>query len=89
MTKKQKEPDNCFTPTEETITQVAIHQKGTNPLFGNSVAHIGPEDEAAGSFLSIKIMYPTESEKIAIDWEMWDRIVETVAKYRKNWEWED
>ena len=53
------------------------------------MAHIGPEDEAAGSFLSIKIMYPNESEKIAIDWEMWDRIVETVAKYRKNWEWED
>ena len=58
-----------------------------NPIF-NSV-QVGVDDEASGSFL---IIYGNDSQndsaKISLDWDEWDTLVEVVAKYRKDWEWE-
>ena len=57
-----------------------------NPIF-NSV-QVGPNDEAAGSFL---IIYGNDthdhSAKISLDWEEWDELVKVVRKYRNEWEW--
>jgi hypothetical protein len=71
------------------ITQVAIvneSQVGSNPIF--NCIHVGPHDEAGGSFLQIR----GEDEQndgcvVSLEWEEFDKIVEVVAKYRKQWEW--
>jgi hypothetical protein len=57
-----------------------------NPIF-NSI-QVGPDDEAAGSFLTI---YGNDTQdniaKISLDWEEWDDLVKVVRKYRNEWEW--
>jgi hypothetical protein len=75
---------------ESKITEVAIitdYDGNGNPVF--NAIHAGPDDNAAGSFL--KITDNTEygeGKSLAFDWEVWDKLVEVVAKYRKEWEWE-
>ncbi len=80
--------------SKEIVTQVSIisikssnSRLDWNPIY-NSI-QVGPADEAAGSFLRIT----GEDEQnqgniIDLDWEEWDALVEVVAKYRKDWEWE-
>ena len=72
------------------VTQVSIKSNTSrldwNPIY-NSIK-VGPNDEAAGSFLRIT----GEDERnqgniIDLDWNEWDTLVEVVAKYRKDWEW--
>jgi len=59
---------------------------GWNPIF-NSV-QVGPEDDAAGSFLTIcGNDEQNNSAKIALDWEEWDELVKVVRKYRNDWDW--
>jgi hypothetical protein len=57
-----------------------------NPIF-NSI-QVGPDDEAAGSFL---VIYGNDSQndsaKISLDWDEWDDLVKVVRKYRNKWEW--
>ena len=58
-----------------------------NPIF-NSV-QVGPEDDAAGSFLTIcGNDEQNNSAKISLDWEEWDELVKVVRKYRSDWDWE-
>lgn len=73
------------------VTQVSIKSNTSrldwNPIY-NSI-QVGPADEAAGSFLRIT----GEDERnqgniIDLDWNEWDTLVEVVAKYRKDWDWE-
>lgn len=75
--------------SKEVVTKVSIksNKSDWNPIY-NSI-QVGPADEAAGSFLRIT----GEDEQnqgniIDLDWEEWDALVEVVAKYRKDWEWE-
>ena len=60
-----------------------------NPIF--NCIEVGPNDEAAGSFLRIKLVTEAgeklEPGEIALDWDDWDAIVDTVAQYREQWEW--
>lgn len=57
-----------------------------NPIF-NSV-QVGPDDEAAGSFLTIRGNdTQNNNAKISLDWEEWDDLVKVVRKYRNDWEW--
>jgi len=74
---------------KEVVTKVSIKSSNSdwNPIY-NSI-QVGPADEAAGSFLRIT----GEDEQnggniIDLDWDEWDTLVEVVAKYRKDWEWE-
>lgn len=59
-----------------------------NAIFNSIQA--GPDDEAAGSFLTI---YgndeQNEGAKISLDWDEWDELVKVVRKYRKDWEWKE
>ena len=61
-----------------------------NPIF--NCIEVGPDDEAAGSFLRIKLTTETgeklEPGEIALDWDDWDAIVDTVEQYRSQWEWQ-
>lgn len=76
---------------KEIVTQVSIKATNSdwNPIY-NSI-QVGPQDEAGGSFLRIiGDDYQNEGAgaSINLDWEEWDALVEVVAKYRKDWEWQ-
>jgi len=55
-----------------------------NPIF--SCIEVGPDDEAAGSFLRIKLTNETgerlQPGEITLDWNEWDAIIKTVEQYR-------
>ena len=71
-----------------TITEVAITLEGKNPIYESMVVRV--MDEAAGSFL--KLIGENEGNDgnyLFIEWEEWDAIVEVVAKYREQWEWDE
>jgi hypothetical protein len=69
-------------------TKVSIQSANPdwNPIF-NSI-QVGPNDEAAGSFLTI---YGNDTQnnnaKISLEWEEWDELVKVVRKYRNDWDW--
>jgi hypothetical protein len=74
---------------KEVVTKVSIKSSNLNwnPIF-NSI-QVGPDDEAAGSFLTIRGNdEQNDSAKISLDWEEWDELVKVVSKYRKDWEWD-
>ena len=74
----------------EIITQVSIlnNEPGANPVY--DCIKVGPDDEAAGSFLKI-VGDDTQNDgaTIKLDWEEWDALVYVVAKHRASWEWKD
>jgi len=61
-----------------------------NPIF--SCIEVGPDDEAAGSFLRIKLTNETgerlQPGEITLDWNEWDAIIKIVEQYRTQWDWE-
>ena len=73
----------------EIVTQVSIKSNKRldwNPFY-NSIK-VGPNDEAAGSFLRITGEdEQNQGNTIDLDWDEWDTLVEVVAKYRKDWVW--
>ncbi len=75
--------------SKEVVTQVRIKSDRPewNPIY--NTLKVGPEDEAGGSYL--KIVGGDEINDgrfLCLDWDEWDNLVEVVAKYRKDWEWE-
>ena len=73
---------------KELVTQVSIKadRSDWHPIF--NTIKVGPDDEAAGSYL--KIVGQDEMNDgcvLTLDWEEWDNLVEVVAKYRKDWDW--
>lgn len=78
------------TVNKELVTQVSIKadRSDWHPIF--NTIKVGPDDEAAGSYL--KIVGEDEMNDgcvLTLDWEEWDNLVEVVAKYRKDWEWKE
>tara|TARA_R110000764_G_scaffold54966_3_gene119906 strand:- start:1795 stop:2037 length:243 start_codon:yes stop_codon:yes gene_type:complete len=73
--------------SSEIVTEVSIKSSNPNwnPVF-NSLK-VGPGDEGGGSYLKITAEIVVD-EGIALDWEEWDTLVEVVAKYRKDWEYD-
>ena len=61
-----------------------------NPIF--NCIEVGPNDEAAGSFLRIKLTTEIGEKlqpgEIALDWNEWDSLIKTVEQYRTQWQWE-
>jgi len=61
----------------------------SNPIF--DCIEIGPDDEAAGSYLRIKLTNEQAEQlqpgEITLDWNEWDAIIKTVEQYRPQWEW--
>ena len=76
--------------SKEIVTQVSIRSNDPtawNPIY-NSIK-VGPDDESEGSFLKITGEdEQNNGNSISLDWDEWDALVEVVAKYRKDWEWE-
>ena len=77
----------------EIVTQVSIKSGNPNwnPVF-NSLK-VGPDDEGGGSYLKIigediDASKDVDGEGIRLDWGEWDKLVEVVAKYRKDWEYD-
>ena len=77
----------------EIVTQVSIKSNNPNwnPVF-NSLK-VGPDDEGGGSYLKIigedtDASKDVDGEGVRLDWEEWDKLVEVVAKYRKDWEYD-
>ena len=81
------------TQVSEVVTQVSIKSSNPNwnPVF-NSLK-VGPDDDGGGSYLKlfgedIDQYLTVDGEGIKLDWEEWDKLVEVVAKYRKDWEYD-
>jgi len=78
------------------ITRISLINDDTkspylnNPIF--SCIEVGPDDEAAGSFLRIKLTSETgerlQPGEITLDWNEWDAITKIVEQYRTQWDWE-
>lgn len=75
--------------SKEILTQVSIksnYRNNWNPIY--NCIKVGPDDEAGGSYLKITGEDEmNEGKSLSFDWEEWDTLVEVVAKYRKDWEW--
>lgn len=60
-----------------------------NPIF--NCIEVGPDDEAAGSCLRIKLTNDTAEQlqpgEITLNWNEWDAIIKTVEQYRPQWQW--
>lgn len=50
-----------------TVTEIAIHPIGVNPVYGEGVTRVRLEDEAGGIFLSIVQDNDSGSHRITID----------------------
>ena len=93
--KKQKNMNMKTSQTKlnmnkEVITQVSIKSKRADwhPIY--NTIKVGPDDDAAGSYLKIVGEDEmNEDRSLALDWDEWDNLVEVVAKYRKEWEWNE
>jgi len=75
--------------SEEVVTRVSIKSEDPNwnPIY--NCIQVGPDDEAAGSFLKIVGEdEQNEGASISLNWEEWDTLVKVVEKYRKDWEWD-
>ena len=75
---------------KEVVTQVSIKsdRSNWNPIF--NTIKVGPDTEGAGSYLKIiGEDEVNEGRVLTLDWDEWDNLVEVVAKYRKDWEWEE
>ena len=79
---------------KEIVTQVSIKSNNPNwnPVF-NSLK-VGPDDEGGGSYLKIigediEASKDVDGEGIRLDWGECDKLVEVVAKYRKDWEYDE
>ena len=61
-----------------------------NPIF--NCIEVGPDDDAAGSFLRIKltneIAEKLQPGEITLNWNEWDAIIKIVEQYRTQWDWE-
>ena len=61
-----------------------------NPIF--NCIEVGPDDEAAGSFLRIKLTTEIgeglQPGEITLDWNEWDALIKIVEQYRTQWDWE-
>lgn len=74
----------------EIVTQVSIKSDDPNwnPVFNSLI--VGPADEGGGSYLKISGENDAnDGSGIKLDWEEWDKLVEVVAKYRKDWEYKE
>ncbi len=71
-----------------TPLKVAIHNKITNPLFGESVTHLEIDDEAEGPFIVLRQESEGEDEIIRLDMEELEVIVKEARKlikiYKEN-----
>ncbi len=75
---------------KEVITQVSVktNRSDWHPIY--NTIKVGPHDEAGGSYL--KIVGEDDMNKgrvLTLDWDEWDALVEVVAKYRKDWVWNE
>ena len=84
------------TTMKQVITKISLINEDpkspylNNPIF--SCIEVGPDDEAAGSFLRIKLTNETgerlQPGEITLDWNEWDALIKTVEQYRSQWDWE-
>lgn len=58
----------------QTITRIAIHAVGENPIFGEGVIRVGLQDEAAGMFITLDNPDATSPLKIG-----YERLKEVMA----------
>ena len=78
------------------ITRISLINDDTespylnNPIF--NCIEVGPDDDAAGSFLRIKltneIAEKLQPGEITLNWNEWDAIIKIVEQYRTQWDWE-
>lgn len=70
------------------ITEVAITAEGKNPTCEAFI--VRPESAGGGSYLKLVGEDDTNNGNyLLIEWNEWDAIVEVVAQYRKQWEWNE
>ena len=68
-----------------TITNIAIHREGDNPIFGESVINVALEDDAGGCYLIIKSNQEgLENGQIKLNYEDIAKIHEVASRLMKQ-----
>ena len=58
-----------------TILKIAIHTEDMNPVFGETVTHVGIEDDAAGPFIVLSQCHDESKEgEVRVDFEELEQI---------------
>ena len=52
-----------------TVTEVSIHAKGQNPIFGEFVTKVRLDDEAAGAFVVVSQSRDDELSELRLNYE--------------------
>lgn len=63
-----------------TITSLAIHRPGINPVYGEGVTHVSLADESAGFFLEVKQIEGHGEQSIRLDPDELDLLVVAAKK---------
>lgn len=63
-----------------TVTEVSIHAKGQNPIFGEFVTKVRLDDEAAGPFLVISQSRDDGLSELRLDYEELVEITEAAKR---------
>jgi len=60
---------------KSTILKIAIHTENMNPIFGESVTHVGVDDDAGGPFLVLSQCNDEIKEgEVRVDFEEFEQI---------------
>ena len=71
------------------VTPIAysIHREKESPVFGTDSFHVSLDDQAGGEYLVIESVCPSEPDegnKMSMDYEILDKIVEIAEVFKKN-----
>lgn len=62
---------------KKTVTEITVHLKADNPIFGESVTKVALEDEAGGFFI---ILSQNEKNELRFDLEELDLVVDAARE---------
>lgn len=68
-----------------TVRSIAIHRKGDNPIFGETVIEVSLEDDAAGAYIIVKSnMEGLANGEIKLCYEEVQKILEVSSRLMKQ-----
>lgn len=61
-----------------TVTEIAVHRKSDNPIFGELVTYVKLDDEAAGSFIRLIQNTDAGTNEIRLDFNEIEHIMKAI-----------
>jgi DNA polymerase elongation subunit (family B) len=67
-----------------TVTEIAVHKEGENPIFGDIVTHIKLADEGAGAFIKIVQSSDIQMNEIRFDFNEIEYILKAIEMLKES-----